>query len=417
MNKKITLVELVELVAQASSTTKRVSELFLRELFTVVSQALIDGESVKIKGVGSFKVTRVKPRKSVNVKTGEPIEIAGYSKLVFTPDKALSEAINQPFAQFESVELNDEVTDDKLAEIDKQYPSLFNNMSSMPEPPDDMPEPPAPSLDDLPASPGLTVAPQPAKPQPAAVAPTEKAAPEPEPARPAEEPVKTILATPIDGPSSSGQADAARPMIDTPLMGIPIDGPSEPAVEDEAPAQPVKEPEPETKPQPEPDDEPEDDFYRPEPRNAYTPTAEQIEQYNKPRPKHWLWIALAVLAAGALLWLWLSPGGKADEPVLQAQEAAVTDSDTVVTEAQPAVVTDIVTSKIVLSTLSEKHYGSPWFWVYIYEENRSIISDPNNVRPGTSVVIPPAEKYGIDAKDPASLKKAQRRSWEILKGK
>ena len=96
MNKKITLVELVELVAQASSTTKRVSELFLRELFTVVSQALIDGESVKIKGVGSFKVTRVKPRKSVNVKTGEPVEIAGYSKLVFTPDKALSEAINQP---------------------------------------------------------------------------------------------------------------------------------------------------------------------------------------------------------------------------------------------------------------------------------------------------------------------------------
>ena len=80
-------------------------------------------------------------------------------------------------------------------------------------------------------------------------------------------------------------------------------------------------------------------------------------------------------------------------------------------------ITDTVTSQIVLSTLADRYYGSPWFWVYIYEENKSIISDPDNVRPGTAVVIPPAEKYGIDASSPASLKKAQRRSWEILKGK
>ena len=77
-------------------------------------------------------------------------------------------------------------------------------------------------------------------------------------------------------------------------------------------------------------------------------------------------------------------------------------------------ITDTVTTQIVLSTLSDKYYGSPWFWVYIYEENKSFISNPDNVPPGTAVVIPPAEKYGIDANDPASLKKAQRRSWEIL---
>ena len=77
----------------------------------------------------------------------------------------------------------------------------------------------------------------------------------------------------------------------------------------------------------------------------------------------------------------------------------------------------MVTSQIVLTTLSEKHYGSPWFWVYIYEENRDrgIISDPNNIKPGTRVVIPPASKYGIDPKDKSSLKKAQRKSWEYLK--
>ena len=76
-----------------------------------------------------------------------------------------------------------------------------------------------------------------------------------------------------------------------------------------------------------------------------------------------------------------------------------------------------MTSQIVLTTLSEKYYGSPWFWVYIYEENvkRGIINDPNRIRPGTRVVIPLAEKYGIDANDKAALRKAQIKSMEYLK--
>lgn len=72
-------------------------------------------------------------------------------------------------------------------------------------------------------------------------------------------------------------------------------------------------------------------------------------------------------------------------------------------------ITDVITSQIVLTTLSEKHYGSPWFWVYIYEENkeRGIIKDLNNISPGTRVVIPPANKYDINPNDKESLKKAQ----------
>lgn len=417
MNARITLGELAELIAESASTSKRVSELFLREFIAVVSQALIDGESVKVKGIGTFKVTKVKSRKSVSVSTGDEIEIAGYSKLTFTPDKSFADAVNQPFAQFETVVLDDEVTDEKLAEIDKQYPSLFEDMSTMPEPPDDLPEPPTPSLDDLPEAVVPTVAKHVVKEPQAPVVQG------PEPSQGEPEPVKPAIATPIEKPSVdetasrvSPAAPVAKPIVNTPLMGIPIDGPSERPKQE----QPAK-PEPKSEPEPEP--EPEDDFRRPEPRNAYTPTPEQIERHNKPDRKRWLWIALAALVAGALLWLWLSPSGKSDEPV---PEAVVVDSDSTagVVETAPAkkaaddtVITDIVTSKIVLSTLSEKYYNSPWFWVYIYEENKSIISDPNNVKPGTSVVIPPAEKYGIDAKDPASLKRAQRRSWEILKGK
>ena len=101
-----------------------------------------------------------------------------------------------------------------------------------------------------------------------------------------------------------------------------------------------------------------------------------------------------------------------------SEAVAAADSDTVALAVEePAVVTETVTSQVVLSTMADKHYGSQWFWVYIYEENKDKIDDPDNVPIGTVVVIPPAEKYGIDVNDPASLKKAQRRSWEILKGK
>ena len=144
----------------------------------------------------------------------------------------------------------------------------------------------------------------------------------------------------------------------------------------------------------------------------YTPTQEQIQKLNKPNYKRWLWIALGVLVAAGLIWLLSSRNGNGSTP---DPEEVIAEADTVA--AEPEVITDTVTSQIVLSTLSDRYYGSPWFWVYIYEENRSKINDPNNVRPGTFVVIPPAEKYGIDAKDKASLKKAQRLSWEILNGK
>ena len=118
MNNKVTFPELVEQVAQYANTSKRMSELFLKELFATISQSLIDGESVKVKGIGTFKLTEVSPRKSVDVNTGEEIEIPGHKKLSFAPDKDMAEAINQPFMHFETEILDDDVTDDQLAAID-----------------------------------------------------------------------------------------------------------------------------------------------------------------------------------------------------------------------------------------------------------------------------------------------------------
>ena len=397
MNNKITLVELAHLMAEATSTTKRVCELFLRELFATVSQTLIDGENVKVKGIGTFKVTVVKPRKSVNVVTGQAVEIKSYKKVTFTPEKSLAEAINQPFAQFETVYLNDAMNDERLAEIDKKYPSLFAEEQLGTEgeaKSDEATLEPEPIQDSEPTS----------EPEPEPEAISE---PEPEPVV-TEEPVghRALAAFGVTVESTQEEPqqmpqEEQRPYSKEPLMGIPIDGPS------------PREPEP---PKPEPEPEEDDYFYRPAPRNTFTPTQEQISRQQSTRNRNRLmqWLLPALVIVGLLVWAFTRCGGHNEN---QQTAVAVADSDTVAVVEEAEVITDTVTSQIVLSTLADKYYGSPWFWVYIYEENKSIISDPNNVRPGTAVVIPPAEKYGIDASSPASLKKAQRLSWEILKGK
>ena len=385
MNTKITFVELVDMIAESTSTTKRVCELFVKELFATVSQALIDGETVKIKGIGTFKVTQVKPRKGVDVNTGEPIQIDSHNKLTFTPDKSLADAINQPFAQFETVTLDDDVTDEKLAAIDEEHPSV------MPETPvetgslaDEFPE----FHEPLPTS-----------------EPDEFFVPEP---IGSPKPIQEVKPEPT--PEPEPKPESSKP--------IEPEHQQEPVPKPEPTLEPIKPAEPEpTKPVVE-EPEPEDKFYRPEPRNAYTPTQEQIDSASaKSKLKRWLWPLLAAIVLGLLGWLIF--GGSGSQKAESSQETVPVDSDAAATVAEESssVITDTVTAKIVLSTLSDRYYDSPWFWVYIYEENKNIISDPNNVKPGTIVVIPPAEKYGIDANDPASLKKAQRLSWEILKGK
>lgn len=390
MNTKITFVELVDMIAESTSTTKRVCELFVKELFATVSQALIDGEQVKIKGIGTFKVARMKPRKGVDVNTGEPIQIESHNKLTFTPDKSLAEAINQPFAQFETVVLDDDVTDEKLAAIDEEHPS------AIPETPiitndiggtlaDEFPE----FHEPLPATepdeffvPEPIGSPKPVQEEKQELEPAPKPMPEPEP-EPQPMPAKEVEPEPVavePEPVKIAEPKPVKPVLEEP--------------------------------------EPVDNFYRPEPRNVYTPTQEQIDSASaKSKLKRWLWALLAALVLGILGWLIFGGSDNGNKQNAESsQEVAPVDSDATTVEAS-SVITDTVTSKIVLSTLSDRYYDSPWFWVYIYEENKNIISDPNNVKPGTIVVIPPAEKYGIDANDPASLKKAQRLSWEILKGK
>ena len=109
MNNKITFPRLSTLLADQSGRSKRFSEDFLREFFSIISEKLEAGESVKIKGFGTFRLSRVEPRKSVDVTTGEPMEISGHSKVVFVPSKELAAAVNAPFEAFTAIEISDNV--------------------------------------------------------------------------------------------------------------------------------------------------------------------------------------------------------------------------------------------------------------------------------------------------------------------
>ena len=99
-----------------------------------------------------------------------------------------------------------------------------------------------------------------------------------------------------------------------------------------------------------------------------------------------------------------------------APEAAETRAQQTAQPAAPAVVTDTVGPGNYLSVMARRHYGNAKFWVYIYLENKDKIRNPDNLEDGMVLVIPPASKYGIDASDPASLKKAEKEAYKVMPG-
>ena len=118
MIEKITLPALTQLLALQSGDTKKQSEDFIKEFFSVISSALAEGETVKVKGLGVFKTIVVEARKSVNVSTGEDHEIPAHRKVVFVASKELAAIVNEPFEMFETVEIGDDMTfEEEVADV------------------------------------------------------------------------------------------------------------------------------------------------------------------------------------------------------------------------------------------------------------------------------------------------------------
>ncbi len=115
MNNKLSMPDIAELLAAATGETKKVCEEFLRELFAIVGEALAGGESVRIKRFGTFKICDIEQRKSVDVSTGDEINIPPHKRIAFIPAKEMAERVNREFEMFFPVELADGVTDEMLA--------------------------------------------------------------------------------------------------------------------------------------------------------------------------------------------------------------------------------------------------------------------------------------------------------------
>ena len=107
MNERLTIQDLTDLLAAKHSMTKKDAEAFVKEFFLLIEQSLESENTVKIKGLGTFKLIDVDSRESVNVNTGERFQIKGHTKVSFSPDANLRDTINKPFAHFETVVLNE----------------------------------------------------------------------------------------------------------------------------------------------------------------------------------------------------------------------------------------------------------------------------------------------------------------------
>ena len=130
---KITIQEIASKLIAQNGLSKKEATLFVNMMFDLIREALERDKTVKVKGLGTFKIIDVESRESVNVNTGERVLIEGHNKITFTPDALMKELVNKPFSQFETVVLNDgvdfkEANEEETPDVDE----VENDMAEMP---------------------------------------------------------------------------------------------------------------------------------------------------------------------------------------------------------------------------------------------------------------------------------------------
>lgn len=367
MNHTITLPELVKLLSVATNSSEATAQQFLAEFFNTVSDVLADGKNVRIKNIGTFALDGLKLR-----------------EIRFLPDSDLAEAVNHPFAFFEPVELDDDLTEEELAAADAK------------------PAPVQESETEEVAGPKTETS---ASTNAAAVDTSDEAALSSE--------VEEHLLPEGDEDSETAQEQAEVIEVEKAEPSKAIDEPSHDDNNDSRPSSAQKK------------------GLNPWLMFAAGLLAGVVVGYLLPAIKDGvssLWMAAP--------YEFVEP----NQPLLPAQdESTIPDIDkleesrdsldhssandtarqsaaaTAVKplESRPSSVTDTIGRNRFLTTMSRKYYGRYEFWVYIYEENASHLGDPDRIAPGTVVNIPPAGKYDINPDDPQSLRKAAIKAEEI----
>jgi nucleoid DNA-binding protein/LysM repeat protein len=139
MDNKLSILDLAAILADSYGMDAKTSQTFVKTVFEIVEEFIAKDKLVEIKGFGTFKLINVSDRESVNVNTGERIVIAGHSKLTFTPDSALKDAVNRPFADFETTTLNEGTSIEEMERLPMPNSTISEpNQTEEPQPLDDV---------------------------------------------------------------------------------------------------------------------------------------------------------------------------------------------------------------------------------------------------------------------------------------
>ena len=376
MNEKISFPDLVGLLSSKMNITKKEAETFLKEFFTVSTEVITSGEELRINGLGLFKPIWVEARGSINVQTGEPVEIPGHYKLSFIPDKVLREAVNAPFSSFSVEVLNDHVPIEDMTAVPSQDIDENNDICN---------------TENVELQDSKEI--------------REKEE-EDEPIEPAHEYIQEDKSADEESSESTVSSQEIEKFQEE-----------------------IIQPESETKV------EKEEDCY------------EDYLRKSASRKSFWWGVLSAfgiiiICLAGGIFFMGndspyvvkigeytLSLGKQSidSRPMNNNPESVVLpenkdtlsemEKDSVLKDsvisasplAAPEVkpVIETIRSGVFLTTLARKYFGHKAFWVYIYEENKDVIKNPNQVPIGTRLTIPSASKYDIDANNRTSVEKAK----------
>ena len=376
MNEKISFPDLVGLLSSKMNITKKEAETFLKEFFTVSTEVITSGEELRINGLGLFKPIWVEARGSINIQTGEPVEIPGHYKLSFIPDKVLREAVNAPFSSFSVEVLNDHVPIEDMTAVPSQDIDENNDICN---------------TENVELQDSKEI--------------REKEE-EDEPIEPAHEYIQEDKSADEESSESTVSSHEIEKFQEE-----------------------IIQPESETKVE-----EKEEDCY------------EDYLRKSASRKSFWWGVLSAfgiiICLAGGIFFMGndspyvvkigeytLSLGKQSidSRPMNNNPESVVLpenkdtlsemEKDSVLKDsvisvsplAAPEVkpVIETIRSGIFLTTLARKYFGHKAFWVYIYEENKDVIKNPNQVPIGTRLTIPSASKYDIDANNRTSVENAK----------
>ncbi|MBE6301473.1 MAG: HU family DNA-binding protein [Parabacteroides distasonis] len=391
MNNRLTIQDLAGLLAEYTRKDKQYCERFLREFITVISEGVFTDKLVKVKGLGTFKIILVEKRESIHVNTGERFLIPAHYKFSFLPDKELREQVNKPFSFFETTELQEDVD--------------FTDLDVIPGEPED----------------------------------NDKEA----------ESVEEVLLENKSLQKSVEESVSRLNMKEETVSQQLEEGILEKVSELESDPDTV-----ESKSQ---RDITSAEIQAPIELGTKDPIAlsTQEEQNKTRRTFKKPMIVLAAISAILLLfnaYLYFKCDFFTDGKMIEGEEVEkvivvvdsevdsvmsgiVVDTTTMINlidslpkeiiqkkedkpiDKRPEVIAEVKIERgSRLTMIALKYYGHKLYWVYIYEYNKAIIADPNNIPIGTIIKIPAPEIYNINRKDRATLEKAAIRQTEILNG-